>query len=118
MNDDMVLTAVKTPLMQRATSALLPGRLTVNQALQELQKIPPKDSHARGVLQQLERETSGTFDFLVVTQTGEVCKAEPSTTLQEITVPREIRTPRGLETVPTAAFEVQAYAPVGGNKVC
>ena len=113
-NTEMVLVAVKTPMMPRATTTLLPGRLTLIQSLEELRKIPPKDANATRILQQLEREMSGgAYDFLAVTPTGEVVTAPPSTTLEEITVPREVRTSRGLEMIPTAAFEIQAYAPVG-----
>lgn len=118
-SDEMVLVAVKTPLMPQATTALLPGGLTLAQALDELRRTPPKDSNGARVLQQLERETLGrAFDFLALKPTGQVAKVEPSTTLREIAVPREIRTPQGLETIPAAAFEVQAYAPVGGSGPC
>lgn len=113
-DDEIVLVAVKTPMMRCATTALLPGRLTLIQSLEEIRKVPPKNTDATRVLQQLQREMSGgAYDFLVVTPTGEIVKALSSTTLEEITVPREIRTSRGLEKIPTAAFEIQAYARVG-----
>jgi hypothetical protein len=100
--------------MARATSAVLPGRLTVAQSLGEVRKIPPKDATARRVLQQIERETSGVHDFLALSRTGELVKIDPQkTTLDEIAVPREVRTTTGVEVIPTAAYEVQAYAPVG-----
>lgn len=118
-DDDLILTAVKTPMMPRPTTALLPKDLSLAQSLAELCKIPPKDANATRVLQQLEREISGgKYDFLAVTRTGEIVKVQPTTSLQEIAVPREVRTARGLEEIPTAAFEVQAYAPVGGNTRC
>jgi hypothetical protein len=113
-SEDRVLVAIKTPMMPRATTALLPGVLTLQQALDALRKMTPKDDTALSVLRQLERETSGSaYEFLVVTTTGEVDKAPPSKTLREVARPREIRTARGLETIPLAAVEVQAYAPVG-----
>ena len=118
-DDELVLTAVKTPMMPRPTTRLLPGDLTLVQSLAELRNIPPKDANAARVLQQLERETSsGKYDFLVVTRTGQIIKAKPRTPLRDIAVPREVHTSRGLEEVSIAAFEVQAYAPVGGNEQC
>jgi hypothetical protein len=89
-------------------------RLTVAQSLRELRKIPPKDANARRILEQLDRETASQHDFLTLNNHGEVVKIDPErTTLQEIAVPREVRTEKGVEIVPTAAFEIQAYAPVG-----
>ena len=111
---DTVVVAVKTPLMPRPTTVRMSGGLTVAQSLRELRKLPPKDAAARRVLQQLDSETSGPHDFLALTPTGEAARVDPDkTTLKEIAVPREVRTERGIETVPTAAYEVQAYAPVG-----
>ena len=113
-SEEQVLLAIKTPMMPRATTVLLPGVLTLQQALDALRKMTPKDDIARSVLRQLERETSGSaYEFLVVTKTGEVDKTSPSKILRDVATPREIRTPRGLETIPIAAVEVQAYAPVG-----
>jgi len=117
-DDEMVLTAVKTPMMPRAATAFLPRTLTLAQALAELRKLPPKDAHGTRVQQQLERETAGKYDFLAVTRTGEIIKVKPTTALQDIVMPREIRTAQGIEEMPTAAFEVQAYAPVGGATPC
>jgi hypothetical protein len=112
--EDLVVVAVKTPLMPKATSARLSGRLTMRETLDALRKVPVRDAGSRRVLQQLEREVSGAHDYLVLTESGEVVKADPQkTTLKDIAVPREVRTPKGLEKIPTAAFEVQAYAPVG-----
>lgn len=111
---DTVLMTVKTPLMPRPTSARVNSRLTVSQALREIRKVPPRDANARRVLEQIERETSGQHDFLALSSTNEVVKIDPEkTVLEDIAVPREVRTMRGVETVPVAAFEVQAYAPVG-----
>jgi hypothetical protein len=113
-SDGMVVVAVKTPMMPRPTTARMPGRLTAAQALEALRKIPPKDATATRVLQQLARETAGQHDFLVVTTTGQTVKIDPHhATIEELAVPREIRVSDGMETVPIAAFEVQAYAPVG-----
>jgi len=109
-----VVVAVKTPTMARATTVLLPRELTLAQALAEIRSTAPRDVNAARVLQQLALETSAeTFDFLVVTETGEITTVTPATTLQEIAVPREVWTPAGPKVVATAAFEVQAYAPVG-----
>lgn len=117
--DEMVLVAAKSPMMLRPFTALLPGELSLTQSLKELQKIPPKDAEAARVLQQLDREISGgKYDFLVVMPNGQISKLSPTTALRDIAVPREIRTARGLEKLPTAAFEVQAYAPVGGKIAC
>jgi hypothetical protein len=111
---EKVLVAVKTPMMPRPMTAYLDGRLTLAQSLRELQKLPPKDAGALRVVQQIARETSGAHDYLIVTRVGEMSKADPEkTVLEEVAIPREIRTSRGVESVPTVAFEVQAYAPVG-----
>jgi hypothetical protein len=114
-NGKKVLAMIKTPMMPRPTTALLPAELTLAESLRELRKMPPKDANAARVLEQLERETSSTHDFLAVMHTGEVEKVAPERTLEEIAVPREVRTSRGIEKMPTAAYEVQAYAPVGSG---
>jgi hypothetical protein len=109
-----VLVAAKTPMMPQPTTAYLDGRLTLRQSLRELQQIPPKDAVAQRVVQQLARETSGPHDYLVVTEAGALAKADPEkTVLEEVAIPREVRTARGIENVPTVAYEIQAYAPVG-----
>ena len=114
--DRMVMVAVKTPMMAHATTSLLPSHLTLAQSLQEIRRVPPKDDSGRRVLQQLDRETSsGRYDFLVINKSGEIEKCDPATALATIALPREIRTPRGVELLPTVAFELQAYAPVGAN---
>jgi hypothetical protein len=109
-----VLVAYKTPMTPRPSTAYLPSTLTLRQTLGELRRIPPKGEADRRLIQQLDRETSGPHDFLVVGRQGELTKVDPErTTLGAIAIPREVRTPRGTEKLPTAAFEVQAYAPVG-----
>src|SRR5258707_449006 len=111
VRDEMVVVAVKTPLMPRATSLLMDGRLTLRQSVDRFLKTPPKDQTAALIVQQLGREISGTHDYLVVTPAGEVVRADPDkTTVREVAVPREVRTFRGVQTVPTTAIEVQAYA--------
>ena len=112
--DELVVVAVKTPLMPRASSVAMEGGLTIRQSVERFRQTPPKDRTAADVVQQLARETGGAHDFLVLTPNGELVKADPdAVTLLEVAVPREVRTPRGVETVPTVAIEVQAYAPVG-----
>jgi hypothetical protein len=109
-----VLVAIKTPMMPSATTAFLPESLSLKQVVDAFRKMQPKDDNARRVLNQLERETSASaFDFVVVSPTGAGEKAAPSKLLREIAVPTQIRTARGLELIPVAAVEVQAYAPVG-----
>jgi hypothetical protein len=118
-DDAKVLFAVKTPIMPRPTTAFLPRELNLAQAIEQLRAMPPKDANATRVLQQLARETSaGAFDFLALTPTGEMVKVRPTTTLQEIAFPREVRTPTGLKTVPSVGLEVQAYSPVGVSSPC
>src|SRR5438105_252512 len=95
--DGMVPVAVKTPMMPRPTTAMLPGQLTVTQAVEALRSVPPKDANASLVIRQLERETAaGSFDFLAITGTGDVAVIQAHTTLNEIAVPKEVRTPAGL----------------------
>jgi hypothetical protein len=113
-DDGNVLVAVKTPMMERGTSALLPRRMSVQEALKALLVTPPKDANSTRVIQQLGREISSTHDFMALNRQGQLVKIDPQrTTLDELAVPREIRTSRGTEIVPVAAFEVQSYAPVG-----
>ena len=113
-NDETVMVAVRPPMMPRGTSAPMPGHLTAAQAIAELRRIPPKDASAARVLDQLGREMGGPHDFFDVSKGGEGVKINPhKTTLHELAVPREVRTSRGLEKMPVAAFEVQAYAAVG-----
>ncbi len=111
--NEIALVAVKTPMMPRPTTAMLPVALTVEQALAQIRSIPPKDANARRVLQQLELETSRSFNFLAIGESGEINEVKGSTALHKISFLREVRTERGLEKIPTVAFEVQAYAPVG-----
>ena len=112
-DDESVIVAAKTPLMPRPTTARMSGRLSLKQAVEQLQRETPKDANAARVLQQLTREMSDVHHFLAVTRTG-VVKVDPQrTTLDEIAVPREVRTPHGIDEVRVAAFEIQAYAKVG-----
>jgi hypothetical protein len=112
--DTSVLVAYKTPMTPRPSTAYLPSNLTLRQTVGELRRIPPKGEADRRLIQQLDRETSGAHDFLVVGGRGELTKVDPErTTLGDIAIPRDVRTAKGTEKLPTAAFEVQAYAPVG-----
>src|SRR5437867_4353229 len=69
-DDGTVVVAVKTPLMPKPTTARLPGRLNLRQAVEQLQKEKPKDAHAARVLQQLAREMTEVHHFLAVRPTG------------------------------------------------
>ena len=112
---DMVVTLVKTPMTIHPTTALLPARLTVSQAVAEIRKRPAPEEKAMRVVRDLEREMAGgTVDYLVLSPNGQVGRIAPSTRLEEIAVDKEIRTPLGLERRAVASFEVQAYAKVGG----
>jgi hypothetical protein len=112
-DDGTVLVAVKTPLMPKPTTSRMPGQLNLRQSVEHLTKERPKDAHAARVVQQLAREMSDVHHFLAVRPTG-VEKVDPEkTTLDQIAVPREVRTNRGLDHVRVAAFEVQSYAKVG-----
>ncbi len=113
-SDTNVLVAYKPAMAAKPSTAYLRGDLTLRQTLAELRRIPPKDDADRRLIQQLDRETAGPHDFLAVGRRGELTKVDPErTTLGDIAVPRDVRTARGTEKLPTAAFEVQAYAPVG-----
>ena len=43
---DQILVAVKTPLMPRAATFLLPGHLTLTQSLAAIRAVSPKDDNA------------------------------------------------------------------------
>jgi hypothetical protein len=111
-DDGTVVVAVKTPLMPKPTTARLPGRLSVRQAVEQLQREKPKDAQAARILQQLAREMTDVHHFLAVRSAG-IEKVDPGTTLDQIALPREIRSNDGIEVVRVAAFEVQSYAKVG-----
>src|SRR3954453_6166792 len=64
--DTSLMVAFKTPMTPRPSTARLPGKLTLRQALAELQRVPPKDEAARRLVHQLGRETSGPHDVLVL----------------------------------------------------
>ena len=83
----------------KATTARLPGHLSLRQAIEQLQREMPKDAHAARVLQQLAREMTEVHNFLAVRPTG-IEKVDPQTTLDQIAVPQEIRTHEGIEVVP------------------
>ncbi len=112
--DSSIPVAFKSPMSPRAIMASLDRRLTLRQAVRELRQTPVRDAGEHRLLLQLERELSGMHDFLAVGALGELTKVDPeTTTLGDISVAREVRTPRGVETTPVAACEIQAYAPVG-----
>jgi len=112
--DSSIPVALKTPMSPRPLLASLDRRLTLTQAVREVRQMPPGDATDDRLLQQLARELSGPHDFLALGPQGELTKVDPeTTTLGDISVPREVRTLRGVETTGIAGFEVQAYAPVG-----
>ncbi|MEO8165746.1 MAG: hypothetical protein ABI619_10160 [Betaproteobacteria bacterium] len=112
-DDETVVVAVKTPLMPKPTTARLPGRLTLRQAVEQLRGEAPKDANATRVLNQLDREMSGVHHFLAVTPRGMERVDPQTTTLDDLAIPREIRTHEGIDHVRLAAFEIQSYAKVG-----
>jgi hypothetical protein len=106
--------AFKSPMSPWALPASLDRRLTLNQAIRELRRQARGDAAEHRLLLQLERELSGPHDFLALGPQGELTKVDPeTTTLGDIAVTREVRTPRGVETTQMASCEIQAYAPVG-----
>jgi hypothetical protein len=110
-----VVVALKTPLDRRPVTAALLGDLTLERAVVAMRKaIPIDDVDGRHVLANVEREMAASrVDFLVIRQGQEVVNAQPTTLLRDIATPHEMRTSKGLKTVPAVAFEVQAYAGVG-----
>jgi hypothetical protein len=114
LNESPIPVALKTPMWPRPLMASLDAKLTLNQAVRKLRQMSPADAADSRLLQQLERELSGPHEFLAIGPAGELTKVDPeTTTLGDISAPREVRTPRGVETTRIAGFEVQAYAPVG-----
>jgi hypothetical protein len=114
VDDFSIPVAFKTPMSPRPTMASLDRKMTLAQAVRELLRTPPGSAADGRLLEQLAREVSGPHDFLAIGPEGELTKVDPEkTTLGDISVPREVRTPRGVEKVRIAGFEVQAYAPVG-----
>jgi hypothetical protein len=106
--------AFKTAMSPHPFVTTLDPDMTLSEAVAEVRRRPPVDSMEGMRLQQLARELSGPHDFLAINAAGEVTKVDPeATTIDEIATPRDVRTPRGVETTRIAAFEVQAYAPVG-----
>jgi hypothetical protein len=114
-DDDRVIVALKTPLDVRPITAWLPSDLTLERAVAAMRKaIPADDTDGRQVLTNVEREMAASrVDFLVVRPGEGVVSAPRTTMLRDVATPREMRTPKGLKTVPAVAFEVQAYAGVG-----
>ena len=97
--------------------ASLDRRLTLTQAVRELRQTAPGDATDQRLLLQLARELSGPHDFLALGPEGELTKVDPeTTTLGDISVPREVRTSRGIETTLVAGCEIQSYAPVGSSR--
>src|SRR5205807_2612182 len=79
-DESSVLVAFKTPMTPRPSTVVLRGDLTLRQSLAELQRVPPKDEAARRLIQQLNRETSGPHDVLVIGPQGELTKIDPERT--------------------------------------
>ena len=71
---DTVVVAVKTPLMPKPTTARLPARLNLRQAVEQLQRETPKDAHAARVLQQLRNEMSEVHHYLAVRPNGSLSR--------------------------------------------
>ena len=114
-DDDRVVVALKTPLDVKPVTAALPSDLTLAHAVAAMRKaIPDADVDGRHVLANVEREMAASrVDYLVVRPGQGVLCAPATTRLRDVAAPRELRTPKGLKTVPAVAFEVQAYAGVG-----
>lgn len=112
-DDETIIVSVKTPMMPSPTRARLPARLNLRSSVQQITRESPKDAHASRVIQQLIREMSDVHDFLVVTPSGIEPVDPEKTTLDDIAIPKEIRTDHGLDLVRMASIEVQAYARVG-----
>ena len=114
-SDEQVLLAVKTPLMPRPVTALMAGDATLEESVRALRDhTSPTDDDVRRVIEQLEREMSGSaYHFLVVSPSGTVTNTPRTTALRDVAAPREVQTSKGPKTIPMVAVEVQAYAPVG-----
>ncbi len=114
-SDGQVLLAVKTPLMPRPVTAVVSGEATLEESVRAITGGPsPTDDDVRRVIEQLEREMSASaYHYLVVSPSGTVTNTPRTTALREIASPREVRTSKGLKSIPMVAVEVQAYAPVG-----
>ncbi|MCA9063848.1 MAG: hypothetical protein KDA96_12335 [Planctomycetaceae bacterium] len=105
--------AVKTPMMPRSTSIRLPAGLSLRESVNQLTKESPKDANAKRIIQQLIRETASVHHFLVIRPEGMTQVDPDNITLDDIAVPREVRTERGIDVVRIAAIEIQQYARVG-----
>lgn len=113
--DPMIWTAIKTPLMPKAVMVLVPGRFSLREAAKHLVSMQTDDPAVRRMALQVQRETKARHTFLVPRGARGLEAVNPDeTSISQVAVPREIRTLSGnVEIIPTAAFEVQAYAPVG-----
>lgn len=113
--DSQVLVAAKTPLMPRPVMARMSSRLKLIEAVEQFKATAPADDPSARVIQQLAREMTAVHHFLAVQPSG-LERVDPrKTTLAEIAVPREVKTLKGIEEIPIAAFEIQSYSRVGGN---
>jgi hypothetical protein len=116
-DDQTVLVALKTPLDSRPVVAALPADFTLERSIGAMRKaLPTNDFEGRQILDNVEREMSAsTVSFLVVRPEG-VVNTPRSSKLRDVASPREMRTAKGLKTVPAVAVEVQAYAGVGRTR--
>jgi hypothetical protein len=109
-----VALALKTPMAPRAILASLDRKKTLAEAVRELRQMLPASAGDCRLLEQLGREVTGPHEYLAIGALGELNRVDPErTTLGEISMPRKVRTPRGVETTEIAGLEVQAYAAVG-----
>ena len=111
-DNGLIMTQVKPAMMIRPAEKWLPASETVASAVQ-LFINAPEGPVGHEIAAQLRLEMTDKFEYLAVNSAGESEKVEGTTKLGAIAVPKEIRTPRGLELVPTARIKVQAYMPVG-----
>ena len=111
--DPNILVADKTPLMPKPVMISVPSRFTLRQAAKHLQATQTDDPARKRIALQVARETSTRHSYLATGPGGLKTVDPDKTTVAEIAVPREIRTPSGIEIVPASGFEIQSYAPVG-----
>ena len=108
-----IVTHIKPALMDRSVIRLLPAGETVASAVEAV-KSAPNGPYEVEVAAQLHREMAGKFSYLAVKPGGMPKSVVGTTKLSDITMVKEVRTPRGLEQVLAAAVYVQSYMPVGG----
>lgn len=112
--DELVFFALKTPLDVRAVTAAFPPGVTLDHAITSMRKaIPAHDAPGHHVLDNVEREMTASRPNVLVVRPDGVTIADRSSRLREIATPVEMRTSKGVKTVPAVAVEVQAYASVG-----